>query len=169
MMFRLSRQMFAAVLMWVALGHCTQTVAGDPAPKRLQAPKAVVVLKAGESRDVHLCWDDGDGRSPVVFLSGDGILGNLNDWEGKPLVRLDTLTVEYDEEQSYKINGAMFECGKFAGRQKDGTFKHVRNAAIKVTAAVNTKPGAHSVYIHIVSGTGRHMLLAGEFRVLVIE
>jgi hypothetical protein len=141
--------------------------AQKPDKNQQSAPKVVVILKKGESTCLHLCWDDGTGRVPVVFLSGEAALDpDEDDWNGKPRYEQNGVTAEYDERQSAAVQAELYKSG-YAGPQKDGKLKHATCAVVALRVASGADPGVHSVFIQIISGTGRNMRLAGEFRVLV--
>jgi len=155
---------------------------GAAAPKAqqqpaLNAPKAVVSLKRGETKEVQLCWDDGTGRSERLFLGADPV---LPDEKKKDQTTSATrferagLTAQWDEKQSAAVQVEYCTTGQFAESQKKGPYRHIKVVVVRVTAAKDAELGARSVFIHIVSGTAgagmaQGMLLQGEFRVLVRE
>ncbi len=155
----------------LALSVLTTTAAIAQAPTAT-TPVCLAVVRQGESKELQICWDEGTGRSPVVFLSDRRVLaepklgGGL---KGVPNFREGGITLQYDAEKSAEAQTALYASEKFTGRQADGAFKHVTVAAVRLNVEQDAEPDARSVFVHVVSGTGRNMRLVGELRVLVLE
>ncbi|TWU47714.1 hypothetical protein Poly59_45550 [Rubripirellula reticaptiva] len=136
------------------------------------APFVLAVLKKGETKEIQLCWDAGTGRAPVTFLGHQRVLtdGIVTDNPGGVIrYQQNGVTAEFDKAKSTAVQSALYKTGQYTGRQDDGSYKHVTITVVRVTANPNANVGAHSVFVHVVSGTGRSMQSSGEIRVLVGE
>ncbi|MCM2372532.1 hypothetical protein [Aporhodopirellula aestuarii] len=140
--------------------------------KQQSAPKALVMMTQGESKELQFCWDEGTGRAPVVLLSSKPMSPEeVTQKVAQENTRYESggLSIEFNEDRSSDLQAALYQTGKFTGRQSDGSYKHVTVVAVRLVTRADAVPGAHSVLVQVVSGTGRSMRLVGEFRVLVRE
>ncbi|TWU43630.1 hypothetical protein Poly51_62850 [Rubripirellula tenax] len=170
-MLRGRTQLCSLVLAAVMIARPDFASAQQSNGKSIPAPTALAVLKTGQSKELHLCWDEGTGRAPVFFFDNEANLAfrKKNDLKGEAKYEQDGVSAEYDEKQSATVQADLYKTGLFTGPQEDGSYQRVTCAVIRLRATKDARLGAHSVFVHIVSGTGRHMLLSGEFRVLVRE
>ena len=158
----------AAALAWLVAPSAAQP-SGDKEPARAVV---VVSISRGEQREIQLCWDDGTGRAPAIFLLDNGgkmPKEKLGDLKGETRLERNGIVAEHDEKKSAALLDAFAKDGKYIGEQKGGAFKHLTVVAVRVSAARDAKPGIHSVFVRVVSGTGRGMLLSGEIRVAVTD
>jgi hypothetical protein len=128
------------------------------------APELIVVLKRGETKEVQLSWDSDTGRMPVIFLTNDPNLGfdRRQDYEGKISFSDRGLRLDFDGNGSETIQSELNTSEMNAGSKRRLTV-----ASIRIVAGADATLGARSLFIHIVSGTGRNMHLTGEIRVLI--
>lgn len=139
-----------------------------PTPKLKPGATPLVVLKAGESRMLYLSWDDGVGRLPVDFLS-DNLGVATQNFDGRKEFSRQGVTVRLADGQTGEVWKSFADRPEFVGEQPDKSYKHMSLVAIEVTAAADAPAGPQRFYFHRVSGTGRHMLLQAEFRVVVMK
>lgn len=128
------------------------------------APNLVIVLKRGETKEALLTWAHVIGRSPVVFLQSHPHLcpRRQKDFSGDEKINSLGLTVEFDEKESETVQAELN-----ISEYDSGSKQVITAAAIRVSSAEDATPGVQSVYLHIVSDTGRNMLLSGEVRIIV--
>ena len=131
--------------------------------------KPVVIVEPGGSSSVCLSWSDGTGRLPVIFISDRPILTNeaRTGIDGKPRWEGGGLVAEYDEKESGRVQKLINEIGlSTVGQSRDSQGQTV--AVIRVSTHGRTQRTARSLFVHIVSGTGRNMQLSAEFCVAVL-
>ena len=130
------------------------------------APKLVVVLKRGETKQAQMCWAEGTGRMPVVFLtySPEMCVRTRKNLRGEPLVSDRGVTVQFDEKESESVQAELNSAA-----QETGSNRVLTAVSVRLSAADDAVPGVQSKYLSVVSGTGRDMLLSGEIRIIVRE
>ncbi|WP_146394829.1 hypothetical protein [Planctomycetes bacterium CA13] len=168
-----SRSLIFAVGTVAGLLLSAMPVAAQTAVAKVPAKAiSVVTLAQGETSEVIMCWDEGTGRVPVVFLvASNEMLSKERVLHSTGELRLERngVIAEYDKEKSSAASAAFAKDGIYLGKKKSTEFKHLTVVAVRVTATPDANPGVHPVFVRVVSGTGRTMRLKGEFRVIVSD
>lgn len=124
----------------------------------------------GETVEVQFTWEKGTGRLPLVFISSEAEVPDekrRTAVEGEPRFEAEEVSFVFDAERATALQKQLYESGYFTGK-RDGKFQHIHVGVVRVSAAAEAEPGVRKpVFVHVVSGTGRGMLLRAEIRVVV--
>jgi hypothetical protein len=145
-----------------------------PAPK---APKVVLTLKRGETKEVQLCWDEASsGMGEAFFLGADSVLPEekKKDETGTPRFERAGVVAEVDTKQSTALQTELYKSGQFTGKKKGESYRHIKALVVRVTVDKDAELGTRSIFVHIrhyyhAVGMYPPMFLEGEFRLLVRE